>query len=161
MVGMVRSWRIASLTVVGLAPVLALGLAGGVGSARPIAHAARTIRVAETARLHLVKRSGAIIKERGTATGTLPGPVTARFNTGNALKVTGSVTFYPHGGGSLTVTIVGYPQSLATVAKVSGYLAVRRGTGRFARAFGSGTFTGTVNRRTWATTVHGKARLTY
>jgi hypothetical protein len=143
------------------AAALVLSAGGGAGAAGPQAHAARTLRLDDTARLHLVKKSGAILSERGTATGTLPGAVTARFDTRNAAKITGSVTFRPRGGGSLTATVVAYPRSLGTVAGITGYLAVRRGTGRFARAVGSGTFTGSVNRRTWAIGVHARATLRY
>jgi hypothetical protein len=144
------------------AAMLALWLGGaGAGAAAPQAHVARTLRLDDSARLHLVKKSGPILSERGTATGTLPGSVSARFDTRNSAKVTGSVTFRPRGGGSLTATIVGYPQSLSTVARITGYLAVRSGTGRYARAVGSGTFTGSVNRRTWAISVRARATLRY
>jgi hypothetical protein len=114
---------------------------GGAGGASPSAQAAKrkTITVRPTANLHLVKKKGAILKERGTATDTLAGRVTARFDTSNAAKTTGTVTFYPNSGGSLTVIVVGYPQSLGTVAKFSGNLAVRKGTGRYSDATGSGT----------------------
>lgn len=140
--------------------VLALCACVGAGAASPRAHAARRLHLNESARLHLVHKSGPIISERGTATGTLPGSVSARFNTSNAAKVTGTVTFHPRGG-TLTVTVVGYPQSLATVARVKGSLAVRHGTRRYAHAFGGGSFTGTVNRRTWAISVHARANLSY
>jgi hypothetical protein len=135
----------------------------GVGSAQPTAETAakrRTLSVVDTIRLTLVRKNGSVLYERGTATGTLPGRVTARFVT-SVTKVTGTVTFYPTGGGSLTLTAVGYPKSTATVARFSGNMAVLRGTGKYARALGSGTFTGTVNRRTWAVTVYARARLTY
>jgi hypothetical protein len=142
-----RRWRrLAGASVVAL---LALCLGTGAGLAAPRAHAARTLHLDESASLHLVKKSGPILNERGSATGTLPGSVTARFDTSNGAKVTGSVTFHPRGGGTLTVNIVGFPQSLGTIARVSGSLAVRHGTGRYARAVGSGSFTGTVNRRTY------------
>jgi hypothetical protein len=137
-----------------------LWLGGTSGATAPRAHAARTIRVDETARLHLVKKSGPILKERGSATGTLPGPVSARFDTSNIAIVTGTVTFHT-AGGSVTVSVIGYPQSLGTVAKFAGSIRVLRGTGRFAHPSGSGSFTGKVNRSTWAVRVHGKAKLTY
>jgi len=142
--------------------VLAIGLlAGGVSSADPSAHAARRVlHLSGTARLHLTKKSGNVLYEKGTATGTLPGTVTARFVTGIA-KVTGTVTFRPYSGGSLTVTAVGYPQSTATITRFNGSLAVRKGTGRFRHALGSGSFSGTANRKTWAITVHASAKITY
>jgi hypothetical protein len=155
--------RRASALAAALIAALALGLwAGGVSSADPAAHAAkrRTHQLSGTAYFHLVRKSGNTLYERGSATGTLPGRVSGTFHT-SVTKVTGTVTFYPNSGGSLTLTAVGYPQSAGTVTRFSGSVAVRRGTGRFRRALGSGTFSGTANRRTWAITVHARATLTY
>jgi len=156
-----RARHHAAWAVVVVVAALTIGTGGGVAS--PGAHAAKrkTVNVRTTANLSLVKKRGNVLKERGTATGTLAGSVKARFDISNAAKTTGSVTFYPNGGGSLTVTVVGYPQSVGTVARFSGSLAVRKGTGRFSDATGSGTFTGTVNRRTWHITVNASSRLTY
>lgn len=155
--------RRASIVVFAVVAAMALGpLAGGVSSAEPAAQAAKrkSLALTGTAYLHLVRKSGNVLYERGTATGTLPGRVTARFVT-SVTKVTGTVTFYPNSGGSLTLTAVGYPQSAGTVARFTGNIAVRRGTGRFANALGSGTFSGTANRRTWAVTVNARANITY
>ncbi len=143
-----------------LAVAASLWLGAGVGSARPVAHKKHTISVSENADLHLIKKSGGILHESGVATGTLPGSVTARFDIGNILRPKGSVTFHVRHG-TLTLDVVGTPQSLGTVAKFSGSMTLRKGTGRYAHAHGKGTFNGTVNRRTWAMTVHGHAKLTY
>lgn len=134
----------------------------GVSSAAPSAHAAkrRSLTLTDTVSLHLTRKNGNVLYEKGSATGTLPGTVTARFVTGIA-KVTGTVTFHSSGGGSITMTAVGYPQSAATVTKFTGNLAVRSGTRRFRNVLGSGTFSGTANRRTWAIKVHANARITY
>lgn len=133
-----------------------------VGSAQPTAEAAKrkSLTVTDTVRLTLVRKNGNVLYERGSATGTLPGRVSARFVT-SVSKVTGTVTFYPNAGGSLTFTAVGYPQSTGTVARFSGSMAVRRGTGKYDDALGSGTFSGTVNRRSWAVTVYARARISY
>ena len=152
-------------TAIGLmiAAVAALGLmasAVGTASAAPEAHASRTLNLTEHATLRLVKKRGNTLYERGTVRGTLSGPVTARFNVGIA-KVTGTVTIYPRGGGSLTITVVGYPRSAGVNARFAGRAAVLRGTGRYARAVGTGTFSGVVNRRTWAASVTANARLRY
>jgi hypothetical protein len=153
-------------TIVAVATCVALGVGpwtAGVSSAEPSAHAAKRrhhLTLSGTAYLHLVKRRGSVLYERGTATGTLPGTVTARFVTG-VTKVTGTVTFHARGGGSITMTAVGYPQSAGRVTRFTGSIAVRRGTCRFRRALGSGTFSGAANRRTWAVTVHARANLTY
>ncbi len=142
---------------------VSLVVGGAVGLAQPVGQAAKrkSHSFTETARLHLVKKKGAILKEEGTATGTLPGTVKARFDTSDITHVTASVTFYPYSGGSLTFNATGHPDSTGTVAKFSGFMAVRKGTGRYEKALGSGSFTGTVNRNTWAFTVNAKATLTY
>jgi hypothetical protein len=145
------------------ATVVAIGLclpAGSTGAGAPTAQAAKTINVTENADLHLVRRSGSTLYEEGTATGTLPGRVTARFKV-TLTEVSGQVTIYPRGGGSLTINVVGYPRSTGVRARFAGSMAVRKGTGRFANAVGSGTFDGVVNRRTWDADVTAKARLTY
>jgi hypothetical protein len=128
--------------------------------ARPTAQAARNVTVRDTIRLTLVRKSGAVLYERGTATGMLPGRVNAKFNT-SVTKVTGHVAIYPTSGGWITINVVGYPQSLGAIARFHGTMAVREGAGRFADAYGGGDFTGTVNRRTWAVTVNANARVTY
>lgn len=157
-----RRWGAVLGMAVTASLLLGLVSGGAVGASGPSAETARKSRsFTETANLHLVKKRGAILKEEGTATGTLPGTVKARFDTSNIAKVTGKVTFYPSSGGSLTFTAVGYPQSTGTIARFNGNMAVLKGTGRYASALGSGTFTGTVNRSTWAITVNAKATLTY
>jgi hypothetical protein len=149
------------LVVAALAVVTVAVGVGGVSSAAPSAQAARkTLKLTDTAYLHLTRKSGNVIYEKGTATGTLPGTVTARFVTG-ITRVSGTVTFHAYSGGSLTMTVVGYPQSASTVTRFTGNLAVRKGTGRFRNALGSGTFSGTANRRTWAITVRASGRITY
>jgi len=151
------------VVVLVLLAALAVGLTfGAVSSASPSAHAAkrRTLSLSGTAYLHLKRKSGNVLYEKGTATGTLPGTVSARFVTG-LTKVTGTVTIYPYSGGSLTLTAVGYPQSTGTVVRFNGSIAVRGGTGRFRNALGSGTLSGTANRRTWAVTVNARATITY
>jgi hypothetical protein len=141
--------------------VLALW-AGDGSSAAPSAHAAKrkTLNLTDTAHMHLTRKNGNVIYEKGTATGTLPGTVTARLVT-SVTKVSGTVTFHSSGGGTITMNAVGYPQSASTVTRFTGNIAVRKGTGRFKNAVGSGTFSGTANRKTWAITARATARLTY
>lgn len=148
--------------IAALAVVMLVVWVAGVSSAAPSGHAAkrRSMTLRDTASLHLTRKNGNVLYEKGTATGTLPGRVTARFVTG-VTKVTGTVTFKPYSGGSLTVSAVGYPQSAKTITTFTGSLAVRKGTGRFKNALGSGTFNGTANRKTWAVTVHATANITY
>jgi len=154
--------RRAVVAIAALVAAMIVVWVGGVSAASPSGHAAkrRSMSLKDTVSLHLTKKNGNVLYEKGTATGTLPGTVSARFVT-SATKVTGTVTFRPYSGGSLTVSAVGYAQSLSTVTRISGTLAVRKGSGRFKNALGSGTFTGTANRKTWAVTVHATASITY
>jgi hypothetical protein len=149
-------------SAVAAAVVLLILLLAGTSAAAPAGHATkrRTLKLSGTASLHLVRKSGNQIWESGTATGNLPGTVSAHLTT-SVTKVTGTVTFHPYSGGSLTLSAVGYPQSVNTVTRLNGNIAVRKGSGRFKNALGSGTFTGTANRRTWAVTVSAKATITY
>ena len=120
----------------------------------------RSLTVVDTVSLSLVRKNGNVLYERGTASGNLPGTVSARFTT-SLTQVTGTITFYPYSGGSITMTAVGYPQSTSRITRLTGNLAVRSGTGRFARALGSGTFSGTANRRNWSVTVNARVNMTY
>lgn len=156
-------WRRGTYGAIAVLVVASLATAiVGVSAAAPAGHAAKrkTLTLKDTASLHLTRKNGNVIYEKGTATGSLPGTVTARFVTSIA-KVTGTVTFRPYSGGSVTLSAVGYPQSAKTVTTFTGSLAVRKGTGKYKNALGSGTFHGTANRKTWAVTVHTTATVTY
>lgn len=120
---------------------------------------AKTVSVTEHAQLHLVRQRDSTVDLRGTARGTLSGPVLARFNV-RVLSVTGLVTIFPKGGGSLSFSISGYARSAGVRARFSGSVAVTGGTGRWAGARGRGTFSGVVNRRTWAASATVRARIT-
>lgn len=161
MIGQGLRRRIAAWTVALLMMLVALVQAPTVSSAKPSAAAAKraTLRVNATARLTLVKKDGSTLRESGTVTGTPAGTVTARFNVSNIAKTTGTMTFKPYGGGSITVTAVVYPAG--STSRFTGSFAVRRGTGKYDDAVGSGTLSGTVNRRTWAVTATAKGTLTY
>jgi len=129
------------------------------GAAGPLAQAARTVNVTERASLHLVRKSGSTIYQAGTATGTLPGTVTTRFQT-TPSRVTGSLRIVTRGG-TVTLSVNGRPRSFGTRARFGGTMRVTGGTGKFAGASGHGNFEGVVNRRTWAATVSATGRLTY
>ena len=144
----------ASIVGLVLGALLCLGIAGA-GPA-----AARTIDVTQSAELRLVRKSGSVLYERGTASGTLPGSVSARFVV-NVLKVTGDVTFYPRAGGSITFRAEGFPKSSGARSRVAGTMAIVGGTGRYANARGGATFNGVVNRRSWAVSVSATGRMRY
>ncbi|MDO8189030.1 autotransporter [Conexibacter sp. JD483] len=119
----------------------------------PATAPARTIALNENARLHRISTAGGLYRFGGSATGTLPGNVTAALRFG-LTSIRGSVTFYPRGG-SISVRVSGSPVTL------KGRMTVSGGTGKFAGARGSASWSGTLNRRTWIATVSAKGRLHY
>jgi len=151
-----------SRRAVAVAAAVLATLAAGAEASRaggPVAEAARTINVSERASLHLVRKSGSTLWLAGTATGTLPGTVTTRFNV-TLTSVTGSLRIVTRGG-TLTMSVSGKARSGGTNARFGGTMRVTGGTGKFSRASGSATFEGTVNRRSWAATVSASGRLSY
>lgn len=129
-------------------------------SADPTARAARTISIQQTAKMRLIKRVGSVLYEQGTASGTLPGVVSARLIV-NVAKVGGEVTFYPRGGGTITFDAQGVPTSAGVRSRAAGTMTIVRGTGRFADARGSVRFNATLNRRSWAINVSASGRMSY
>jgi hypothetical protein len=119
---------------------------------------AKTTAVVEHARLSLVRERGSTLDLRGTARGTLRGPVVARFDV-RLLSVTGVVTVLPEGGGSLSFSVAGHARSVAVRARFGGSVTVVGGTGRWAGARGRGTFDGVVNRQTWNARATVRARI--
>jgi hypothetical protein len=106
---------------------------------------AKTISVTERATLKL-KRDGTRLTGSGTATGTLPGTVTADLRA-VGLGVKGTVRLVTRGG-SLTINVnATLADRTSTVDKLSGTIAVRSGTGAFADAVGAGPVSATLNRR--------------
>lgn len=146
-----------NLRVVAITALLAL--VPSTAAAAPSAQTARTVNVSERANLHLVRKSGSTLYQAGTATGTLPGTITSRFKV-TITRVTGSLTIRTRGG-TLTMSVNGTPRSTGMVAKFGGTMRVTSGTGKFARASGSASFSGAVNRRTWAAIVSATGRLSY
>jgi hypothetical protein len=126
---------------------------------RLAAQSARTLNVTDEAHLHLTTTAGELLEEEGQATGALPGKIRARFNVG--ASVSGSYTFYPRGGGSITGHGSAHLHSTGAYSSFSGTLTINHGTGRYAHVHGSGGFYGVVNRRTNALTVQTTGRLAY
>jgi hypothetical protein len=141
------------LLALGLSAIAAAALpAAAVGGAGARAHAARTISVNDTGRLHLVGSSGNTLVEEGQASGSLPGKVRAKLAvSSNTVRAT--FTIYLHGG-----SISGYGTARLNVgrgvyASFGGSLSVSRGTGHYAHVSGSGGLYGTINRNTDDATV--------
>jgi hypothetical protein len=135
--------------------------AGSVGNAPadPAAHATRKVAATEHVTLTLVKKTGTKFQHKGKATGTVAGSVSSRI-TLTSLSIKGTVTVRANGG-TLRLRVSGTARSGGLRAKFDGRATMDGGTGRYAKARGSGTFAGVVNRRTWAATLDAHGSMTY
>lgn len=141
--------------------VAALPLGGAVA----VASAAQERSVKEHVVLKLVTRKnashGAIkFKHAGQAKGTLSGAVTSRMTLTHLLLLRGTVTITTSKG-KLTVKFDGRARSLESPSWFKGTATIIDGTDRYAHARGRGTFTGLVNRRTWAASIDATGSFTY
>jgi hypothetical protein len=135
--------------------------AGTTGSApaEPTAHTTRKVAATEHVTLTLVKKTGTKFQHKGKATGTVAGSVSSQI-TLTSLSIKGTVTVRAKGG-TLRLRVSGTARSGGLRAKFDGRATMDGGTGRYAKARGSGTFAGVVNRRTWAATLDAHGSMTY
>lgn len=106
----------------------------------------------------LVKRSGTVFRHKGRATGTVAGSVTSSIKL-TSLSITGTVSVRAKDG-TLRLKVRGTARSGGLRSKFDGTATMSGGTGRYSKASGKGTFTGVVNRRTWAATLDARGSLT-
>jgi hypothetical protein len=126
--------------------------------AAPAGTAARTVVATEHVALTLVKKTGTRFQHNGRATGTVAGSVTSQI-TLTSLSIAGTVTVRAKGG-TLKLKIRGTARTGGLRAKFDGTASMVGGTGRYAKARGGGTFTGVVNRRSWAATIDARGTMT-
>jgi hypothetical protein len=143
----------------GVAGALLLPGVAGSAPADPSAHAARKVVATEHVTLALFKKTGTKFRHKGRATGTVAGSVSSQI-TLTSLSIKGTVTVRAKGG-TLRLRVTGDARSGGPRAKFDGTATMDGGTGRYAKARGSGTFTGVVNRRTWAATIDAHGSMTY
>jgi hypothetical protein len=128
--------------------------------ALPATAAAHTLNASDTAHLHPVKTSGALLVEEGEASGGLPGKVKVSFRVGPT--VTSYFTIYPKGGGSIVGHGSGSLHSSGNFASFGGSLTITGGTGRYTHAHGSSSgLYGVLERRTDDLTVQTTGKLYY
>ena len=147
--------------------VAALLLSAGVwsvaGAPAPAAvpHAAGANKVAEHVTLKLVKRTGSTkFEHTGHATGTVSGAVQSKITLTHSVVLRGTVTIKTSRG-KLRLKVDGRARSLELRTKFNGSATIAGGTGRYAHATGDGTFTGIVNRSTWAATIDASGSFSY
>jgi hypothetical protein len=122
------------------------------------AHAARTLNITDTAKLHYTGGSGSLLHESGSAAGTLPGSMRAECNIGAVLTTNVAITT-PAG------TIKGHgtatPHGSGTYESFAGTIVATGGTGRYAHAHGRAGLYGTFDRKNYALTVQTTGKLSY
>jgi hypothetical protein len=136
----------------GGSPALAVNTPGA-------AHAARSISLNESGRLHLTSRHGFTLDEQGSASGSVSGPMYVHLTIVSTTRVVAEVNFYPRGGSISGKATASYKRGSST-ASFTGTLSIARGTGSYAHVHGSGlSFSGTIRRsdEAIAVQVHGEA----
>jgi hypothetical protein len=144
--------------MVALVFVLALPSAVGASSV-VVARSARSERLAVDARLHYVNARGAYLFEEGRASGPLAGVVKATIKI--TADISGSFTFYPPRGGSISGRGLGKLHESGVYASFGGTVTVLGGTGRYSHAHGGGGLYGVYNRKTLGVEIQTTGTLSY
>jgi hypothetical protein len=151
--------RTSQLAAVAVVAVLGALLLGAGGSHAAGARAASTVTLNDSARLHLTSHHGFTLNEQGAASGTIAGTIYIHLNVVSTNRVTAEINLYPKGGSITGIASASY-RPAGAVASFDGTMTVRRGTGRYSGAHGSGlSFTGTVQRSNDAVTVRVSGRM--
>lgn len=125
-----------------------------------VASAARTISLHETGHLHRTSSSGLKLNEQGSASGTIHGTIYIHLNVYSTNRVSAEVNIYPNGGSLTGLGSASYRVNGGT-ASFSGTMSIKRGTGSYNHAHGSGLhFSGTIQRLSGAVTVHLSGNMT-
>jgi len=130
-------------------------------AARARATSASSQYVRDEGRLHLVKSSGSLLIDEGSASGTIPGRVKVSFVYNGNPSVSAKITIYGHAG-SIDAHGSGRLSSPNSPApSFSGTLTISGGSGRYSRSTGSGHMYGVFYRRSYAMTVQTEGTLRY
>jgi hypothetical protein len=125
------------------------------------AHSARALVLNESGSLHLTSKQGFTLNEQGSASGTVKGPIYVHLKIVSSKRVTAEVNIYPHNGSISCFGTAGYERHHSN-ATFSGTIAIKRGTGSYGHAYGSGlSFSGTIQRSNDAVTVRVSGRASY
>jgi hypothetical protein len=140
------------------AAALALTMAPPASPSAGVKTASRVERLTITAHLRYVDARGSYLIEEGEASGPLAGLVKARMRV--TADISGSFTFYPHGG-SISGRGVGALHESGVYASFGGTVKVLGGTGRYSHAHGEGGLYGVYNRKTLGLTIQTTGNLSY
>jgi hypothetical protein len=127
----------------------------------PVAVAAQSLVLHETANLHLLSRHNGVIIEEGSSTGALDGRMWVRLTV--AVTVATVVfTASPAGGGTIHGEGEASYYSSGPTAHFSGIGKITHGTGRYAHVSGSNLqVAGVITRKDYALSVHMSGRIRY
>jgi hypothetical protein len=151
----------AALVLGAVATAVVFG-AGAAGAASPRATAARSLNLSDTAKLHLQNKKGLVLKEVGTAKGTLGGELYLQLNVTSTRSVTAQVQVYPKKGESISGNAKASYRVAGATATFSGTLAITKGEGKYSKAKASALkFSGTIQRSNDAVTVHVSGPMSY
>jgi hypothetical protein len=151
-----RSARVCGVVV--FAAPLALSAHAAGNPAAPARAAASLTSVDEYGSLQMQSHKGSTISEKGIGWGTFNCSVVIALTLSGTL-VTANYTAFLQGG-SISGTATARIHSATTrAAAFSGTISLRRGTGSRARASGTASFSGTINRTSYAMTTHINGRL--
>ncbi|HEY5044754.1 MAG TPA: hypothetical protein VII53_02745 [Solirubrobacteraceae bacterium] len=165
MIANVKQWKIPAMMVLAPFGMLAAEALSAIGPAKAqgatrqqLAHAAHTLRAADSAHLRYLSASGSLLYEEGRASGTLPGNMRVHFDVGATFS--GSFTIYTRGG-----TITGHgtatPHGAGVYESFAGSLVVTHGSGRYTHAQGRAGLYGTFDRNNYALVVQTTGTLRY
>jgi len=149
------------LAVLALAVAAAVGT-GAAGAAGPSAKTARTLSLSDSANLRLENHKGIELKEGGSANGNIPGKIYIQLRLANSHSVTAKIQVYPSGGSISASASASYRVVTSSSASFVGTLNITGGSGRYAKAKGSGlSFSGTVHRPSDSVSVHVSGKMSY
>jgi hypothetical protein len=151
----------AALAAGALATAVTFG-PGAAIAASPHAKAARSINLSDSGNLHLQNKKGLVLKEAGSAKGTLPGTLYLQLKVTSTRSVSAEVQVYPSSGGSISGVAKANYRVAGSTATFSGTLAVTKGSGKYSKAKASAlSFTGTIKRSNDAVTVRVSGKMSY
>ena len=150
----------AALALGAVATAVTFG-AGAAGAASPHARTARSLTLNDSASLHLQNKHGLVLKESGTAKGSLGGTLYLQLDVTSTRSVTAQVQVYPKGG-SISGNAKASYRVAGSTASFSGTLAITKGSGTYSKAKASAlSFSGTIQRSNDAVTVHVSGKMSY